>query len=165
VKLVRVIVRFLFTSIAMARLGSYAARPTVNGFTIFSRNTHLGHDTHFNGMRVRGSGRVTIGSHFHSGQGCLIISAFHDYRRANKLPYGNLNVDKEVHIQENVWIGDRVIILGGVKIGEGAIIQAGSVVSRDIAPLAIAGGNPALSFKTRDSAHYYRLKEEQIKRG
>ena len=52
-----------------------------------------------------------------------------------------------------------MIVLGGVTIGEGAIIQAGSVVVKDIPPLAIAGGHPAVPFKYRDKEHYYRLKE------
>ncbi len=52
-----------------------------------------------------------------------------------------------------------MIVLGGVTIGEGAIIQAGSVFVKDIPPLAIAGGHPAVPFKYRDKEHYYRLKE------
>jgi acetyltransferase-like isoleucine patch superfamily enzyme len=50
------------------------------------------------------------------------------------------------------------MVLGGVTIGEGAIIQAGSVVVSDIPSLAIAGGHPARVFKNRDGAHYERLK-------
>lgn len=58
----------------------------------------------------------------------------------------------------NVWIGQNVIVLAGVKIGEGAVIQAGSVVCRDIPPLAIAGGHLAEPFKYRDNDHYFTLK-------
>ena len=63
-------------------------------------------------------------------------------------------------IGDNVWIGDRVIILGGAVIGEGAIIQAGSVVIGEIPPMAIAGGHPAKVFKYRDMGHYIKLKNE-----
>jgi acetyltransferase-like isoleucine patch superfamily enzyme len=59
-----------------------------------------------------------------------------------------------------VWLGSRVTILGGVTIGEGAIIQAGAVVVSDIPKYAIAGGNPAKVFKYRDIEHYERLKAE-----
>lgn len=48
-----------------------------------------------------------------------------------------------------------------MRIGEGAIIQAGSVVVKDVPPLAIVGGNPARVFKWRDKAHYYELKEKK----
>jgi acetyltransferase-like isoleucine patch superfamily enzyme len=46
-------------------------------------------------------------------------------------------------VQDRAWIGARAIILAGVTIGEGAIVGAGSVVTRDVAPWTIVGGNPA----------------------
>lgn len=52
------------------------------------------------------------------------------------------------------------MILGGVTLGEGCIIQAGSVVSRSIPACGIAGGNPAQVFKYRDIEHYELLKNE-----
>jgi acetyltransferase-like isoleucine patch superfamily enzyme len=54
-----------------------------------------------------------------------------------------------------------VIVLGGVSIGEGAIIQAGSVVVKDIPKYAIAGGHPCKVFKYRDIEHYEKLKKER----
>ena len=51
--------------------------------------------------------------------------------------------------------------LQGVKIGEGAIIQAGSVVVSDIATCSIAGGHPAKVFKKRNEERYYELKQEE----
>lgn len=55
-------------------------------------------------------------------------------------------------------VGDGLRILGDVRIGEGAIIQAGSVVVSDIPSCGIAGGHPAKVFKFRDKEHYYKLK-------
>ena len=69
-------------------------------------------------------------------------------------------ISKDVVIEENVWLGNRVIILPGVTVGEGAIIQAGSVVVKDIPKYAIAGGHPAKVFKYRDIDHYEKLKRE-----
>lgn len=63
-------------------------------------------------------------------------------------------------IEDNVWLGQNVTILQGVKIGEGAIIQAGSVVVSDIPACSIAGGHPAKVFKMRNEQHYYDLKSE-----
>ena len=51
-------------------------------------------------------------------------------------------------------------MLAGVTIGEGAIIQAGSVVVSNIPDYAIAGGHPAKVFKYRDIEHYTKLKSE-----
>lgn len=52
-------------------------------------------------------------------------------------------IDKSVFIGDEVWIGCRSIILKGVKIGEGAIIAAGSVVTKNIPPYTMWGGAPA----------------------
>jgi len=67
-------------------------------------------------------------------------------------------VARDVEIGDCVWLGARVTVLPGAKIGEGAIIQAGAVVHGEIPPCAIAGGNPAKVFAWRDRAHYEELK-------
>ena len=110
-------------------------------------------------MGILGKWKVTIGNYFHSGTGCQIITYFYNYEE-NAIPYDDTFIDKEVEIGDFVWIGNNVIILGGVKIGEGAIIQAGSVVCNDIPDLAIAGGHPAVAFKFRDKKHFYSIKEK-----
>ena len=51
--------------------------------------------------------------------------------------------------------------MAGVRIGEGAVIQAGSVVTSNIPKYAIAGGHLAKVFKTRDISHYEKLKKEK----
>lgn len=60
-----------------------------------------------------------------------------------------LGVNKSIAIGCNVWIGARVTVLKGVRIGDGAIIGAGSVVTRDIPSLAIASGVPARVLRPR----------------
>ena len=55
----------------------------------------------------------------------------------------------KVVIGNDVWIGDDVIIKGGCKIGDGAIVAAGSVVTKDVPPYAIVGGNPAKIIRLR----------------
>lgn len=51
----------------------------------------------------------------------------------------------------DVWVGVRAIILSGVTIGDGAVVAAGSVVTKDVPPYAIVGGNPARIIKFRFS--------------
>ena len=54
------------------------------------------------------------------------------------------------------------MVVGNVDIGEGAIIAAGAVVTKDVPPLAIVGGgNPAKVIKFRDKEHYFQLKEQK----
>lgn len=52
-------------------------------------------------------------------------------------------------VEDEVWIGSNVVILSGINIGKGAIIAAGSVVTKNVAPFSIVGGNPAQLIKFR----------------
>jgi len=134
-------------------------RLTVNGYSSVNPSTVLGDNVNFNGLRVAGDGAVTIGSNFHSGPDCLLITQIHNYDHGEAVPYDSTYVLKPIVIENNVWLGSRVIVLGGVTIGEGAIIQAGSCVVSDIPKCAIAGGHPAKPFRMRDLEHYERLKK------
>lgn len=57
----------------------------------------------------------------------------------------------DMEIGNDVWIGQEAMILSGVKIGDGAVIAAGSVVTKNVADYEIVGGNPAKSIKFRFS--------------
>ena len=161
-KYIKKILTFVFTFLAIRRVGGYKSKPKVNFYSRFTKNTHIGYNCHFNGMIIRGNGKVTIGDNFHSGKDILLINSYHKYDNANAIPYDTKEmIDKNIVIEDNVWIGDRVIILGGVKIGEGAIIQAGAVVVKDIENFGIAGGNPAKVFKYRNIENYKILKEKK----
>lgn len=152
---------FVYTIAGIKTLGSYESKPKINFYSRFNKNTTIGKNCHFNGLIVRGQGKLNIGNNFHSGKQCLVINSYHKYDDADAIPYDtNEMIHKNINIEDNVWIGDRVIILGGVSIGEGAIIQAGSVVSSNIEQQGIAGGNPATVFKHRDKASYEYLKEK-----
>jgi acetyltransferase-like isoleucine patch superfamily enzyme len=140
---------------------SYGNDFKVNGESYVTPNTTLGNNVNFNGMKIQGKGNVTIGDNFHSGIECMIITSIHNYDEGNEIPYDDTVISKDVIIEDNVWLGNRVTILPGVRIGEGAIIQAGSVVVRDIEKYAIAGGHPAKVFKYRDIDHYEKLKKEK----
>lgn len=152
--------RFLLTRFALFVANIHGDRVYVNGYSVFTKKTKLGKNVHFNGMEISGNGNVVIGDNFHSGSECLIITSVHNYN-GSKIPYDETSIDKDVYIGSNVWLGKRVVILGGVTIGEGAIIQAGSCVVSDIPDLSIAGGHPAKVFKLRNSEHYYEKKNNR----
>lgn len=132
----------------------------VNRKSKVTPETIIGDYVGFNGMFVKGKGKVVFGNHFHSGSDCIIISSNHNYDKGKAIPYDNTHIKKDVIIEDNVWLGERVIVLGRAIIGEGAIIQAGSVVVGDIPKYAIAGGHPAKAFKYRDIEHYKNLKKQ-----
>ena len=61
------------------------------------------------------------------------------------------NPYKVVTIGNDVWVGKRVMVMGGVSIGDGAVIAAGAVVTKDVPPYAVVGGVPARVIKYRFS--------------
>ena len=151
----------IYTFIAKIFLRDFSAKIRANGYTKLTRHTKVGNNVHFNGLRVLGVGNLQIGDNFHSGFGCKILTSYHNYE-SDSIPYDKTLIIKNVVIEENVWLGIEVIILPGVKIGEGAIIQAGSVVVSDIPKLAIAGGHPAKTFSYRNADRYYDLKSKNM---
>lgn len=105
-----------------------------------------------------------IGKYCSIGQRCSIGGWEHDYKKFSTNPriyreiFGESYSDQvqQVVIGNDVWIGDNAIILKG-NIGDGVIIGAGAVVTKDVPPYAIVVGNPAHIIK-------YRFDEETIKK-
>ncbi len=103
-------------------------------------------------------GSVTIGADCRIGWDVVIMDSDLHPVDANDQPTDFSPVD----IGDDVWIGCRSIILKGVTIGRGAVIAAGSVVTKDVPPNVVAGGVPArvLSF-SREKAKYFSRRETQ----
>jgi acetyltransferase-like isoleucine patch superfamily enzyme len=106
------------------------------------------------------NGCVSIGKYFHTGRGLTILSSNHDYKSNISIPYSKEVIKKPVIIDDFVWCGLNVTILPGVHVGEGSVIGASSVVTKDIPPYAIVGGNPARILKYRDINIFEKLKSE-----
>jgi acetyltransferase-like isoleucine patch superfamily enzyme len=85
-----------------------------------------------------------IGEHVMMGPEVVILDRNHRFDDPAR-PIGEQGETESMPpvIGNNIWIGVRAIILPGVRIGDGAIIGAGSVVTKDVAPYTIVGGNPA----------------------
>lgn len=120
----------------------------IRGFSRLSFNTEMGDDCHFNGAKVFGRGSLKIGNHFHSGINLIILTDTHNFK-SDQLPYDKTFLYEKTEIGDYVWCGVNVTILPGVKIGEKAIIGAGSVVTKDVAAGTIVAGNPAKSIGRR----------------
>ena len=158
ITIIKRLLRYISTEIAKNQMKLYGEGLMVNFPCKFTKKTIVGNNCHFNGIHVSGIGNVSIGNNFHSGKECIIMTSYHNYDFGTKIPYDEGYISEDVIIEDNVWIGIRVIILAGVIIGEGSIIQAGSVVVKDIPKYSIAGGHPAQVFKQRDVDHYEKLK-------
>lgn len=97
------------------------------------------------GSYLSGKGTITIGRHVMMGHQCMIITQNHKYLEEG---YAGEEV-KDVLIDDYAWLGHRVIVLPGVKIGKHAIIGAGAVVTKNIPDYAVAVGVPARVIKDR----------------
>ena len=89
--------------------------------------------------------RVFITDHSHGEYGQQGIGS-----PPEVIPVDRPLVARPVRIGRNVWLGEQVCILPGVTIGEGAVVGANSVVTRDVPPRTIAAGNPARVIKRFD---------------
>lgn len=70
--------------------------------------------------------------------------------------------DQDVHIEDGVWVGCNVTILKGVSIHREAVVAAGAVVTKDVPPYAVVGGNPAKILKFRGTVNEILLHETHI---
>ncbi len=111
------------------------------------------------GNQIIASERISIGTNTMIASGCYISdSDWHDTydRTAEHDKYA------PVTLEENVWIGSRVIVGKGVTIGKNSIIGAGSVVTRSIPANVIAAGNPAKVIKQLDPDKAFRLRSDML---
>ena len=105
-------------------------------------NIEIGDGVYFNaGCTILDSGSVKIGARTLFGPNVQIYCAEH-HREADLRAAGH-EIARPVDIGADVWIGGGAVILPGVSIDDGAVIGAGSVVTRDVASNAIIVGNPA----------------------
>jgi galactoside O-acetyltransferase len=94
-------------------------------------------------------GNVSIGRHVMIAPLVMLAGGNHrsdDPTRPMKLQG---HTSRGIVIEDDVWIGANAVVVDGVRIGRGAIVAAGAVVTKDVEPYAIVGGNPAKLLKYR----------------
>lgn len=146
-------IRIIFLKITLKKLG---------GHTSVCRNVdvrapwriEIGEYTTIN-KHVLLDGRgisLIIGNNVDIAQECNIWTAQHDYNN----PHYN-TIRKTTIIEDYAWIASRCTILPGVKIGYGAVIGAGSIVTKDVPPFTIVAGAPAKEIGKRKGKMNYHL--------
>jgi virginiamycin A acetyltransferase len=97
--------------------------------------------------------QVEIGRFCSIGRRCSIGAGLHPVNLASTHPstYDERLSKKTTHIGNDVWIGDNVVILAGLSVGNGAVIGAGAIVTHDVEPYSIVGGVPAREIRRRFS--------------
>lgn len=96
------------------------------------------------------TGGISIGRHVNISQEALIFTHEHSAQMSLFDPRNKDPINKKLVIEDEVWIGARTIILPSVRrIGTGAMIGAGSIVTRDVEDFTVVAGNPAAVIGTR----------------
>ena len=109
------------------------------------------------GTVLDGRESLTIGNHVDIASEVMIYTSQHNINSENFAAVEDV-IKKSVTIEDYVFIGPRAIILPGVKIGRGAVVGAGAVVTKDVDTLTIVGGVPAKEIgKREESALNYKL--------
>jgi acetyltransferase-like isoleucine patch superfamily enzyme len=89
-------------------------------------------------------GRVIIGSNVMIAPNCMIASGNHGMEITGEPMIAQKSTSKgPIRIGDDVWIASNSVLLDGVNVGNGAIVGAGSVVTKDVPPMAVVVGNPA----------------------
>jgi acetyltransferase-like isoleucine patch superfamily enzyme len=99
-----------------------------------------------------GRGGITIGQNVNLAPEVMVLTASHD---PDSDDFGG--IVKAVVIEDYVWVATRAMILPGVRIGRGAVVGAGSVVTKDVAAGTIVAGNPAKVIRERKGNQVYQL--------
>lgn len=104
------------------------------------------------GINAQIENHVYIGNNVMMGPYCMMFTTNHRFDRID-LPMcqQGFTAPKPIKIEDDVWIGARVTILPGVRIGKGSVIGAGSVVTKNVEAYSVVAGNPAVLIKKRKS--------------
>lgn len=126
-------------------------RPVPDSFRIFppfttdcGKNLGLGERVFVNsGCRFQDQGGITIGDDVFIGHNVVIATLDHALDPAERAT----TVPAPVRIGDRVWIGANATVLPGVTVGDGAVVAAGAVVTRDVPPRTVVGGVPARTIR------------------
>lgn len=128
-------------------------------------NIYVGTDVSFGeGTRILSTrANIIIGNHVMFAPNVTIISGNHRIDLIGKYmsevsdAEKTKDNDKDIIIDDDVWIGANSVILSGVHINRGSVVAAGSIVTKDVPPYAIVGGNPAKVIR-------YRFEDETLQK-
>ncbi|CCG98722.1 putative acetyl transferase [Fibrella aestuarina BUZ 2] len=97
-------------------------------------------------------GPVCFGNNVMTAQHVVLSGLNHDYERID-VPIKNQPVStRPIVVEDDCWIGANAVVVAGVTIGRHSVVAAGSVVTRDVPPFSVVGGNPARLLKQYDEA-------------
>ena len=114
-------------------------------YTDCGKNLTVGKNVFINsGCKLQDQGGITIGDGTLIGHNVVLATLNHDLNPARRRDLH----PAPIRIGKNVWIGSNATVVPGVSIGDGAIVAAGAVVTKDVPPNTVVGGVPARIIKT-----------------
>jgi acetyltransferase-like isoleucine patch superfamily enzyme len=103
-------------------------------------------------LNARGKGRIAIGDNVLIGPNVVLRSNNHVFEKADALINDQGMAEGTIVIGNDVWIASNAVILQNVSIGDGAVVAAGAVVTKDVVPYTVVGGVPARMISARQAA-------------
>jgi maltose O-acetyltransferase len=140
------------------RCGAFGKRTIVSPSKIEGRLNQLcvGEDCAIGMVEIQLHAAVEIGNCVVINDGCRLLTGTHDVQS----PAWEL-VAKPIVIEDYAWIATGAILLPGVRVGRGAVVGAGAVVTKSVEPLSIVAGSPAKLIGTRGAEEFsYRPSEK-----
>ena len=122
-----------------AYLCSYVSNALPDEGIVLGRRCWIG----VGAVLASGRGGLTLGENVLVGPGAICVTGDHDFRREDLETVDQAYTGRPIAVGDNVWIGAGARVLGGVTIGDRAVVAAGAVVTRDVAPGDVVGGVPA----------------------
>lgn len=123
---------------------------TINAYSYVGKRTSIVHAKIGKFCSIAGGSRIGLGIHTIDNLSTSSIFTENKNGTGHSWVQNNIvNPYKEVIVGNDVWIGARVIVMGGITIGDGAVIAAGAVVTKNVPPYTVVGGVPARVLKYR----------------
>lgn len=115
-------------------------------FCSYGQNTYIGDHVYINYLcTILDNNTVKIGNHVMFGPMVQLYTAVHPLQAETRNQ--GWEIAKTIVIEDNVWLGGSAVILPGIRIGQNAVVGAGSVVTRSVAANTVVAGNPARVIK------------------
>ena len=109
---------------------------------------------------IRGQGGVTVGDRVYTSPGTQIIAVNHVFDDPER-PFVEQGITAQgIVIEDDVWLGSNCVITDGVRVGKGAVVAAGAVVTKDVPPHTIVAGVPAKVIREIDGSQ--RVSGEEL---
>lgn len=149
------IIRKLFYRLCGAKIGE-GTQFDMNTTFLDPNRLHVGNHCHINrNCLIDARGDLEIKDNVSISHRVTIMTGSHDYRSKN-FRY----VKSKIYIEDFVWIGVNATIIGNVRIGKGAVVCAGAVVTKDVAPYTVVAGIPAKKIGDRPQVLEYTILKE-----